>query len=680
MQTGKFTIAHKTWISTLAELLFIAVVAYFFAGTLIDFDPDMLQQAGEEHQSVIRPIIASISLGKYHEIPLWNHFMQKGMPFAGDLHGHFWSPVSTIPAWIWGGFVGLKISLFISFLIAGLGQWYLSKTMGIKGMFRVWSAIAFMCSGGLALLARLGWYELLVGVAWFPPAFASFWQALNKKGALPIFWAAFCSAMILTTGGGYYPFYLFVAMLVIFIFAIFLLKQDKRTTISRGVITAVALFGLIAVMTFPIYDSYRFITRDVVDDPGQRSSQPIHYALFNYVVSDPEWFGTSILDLAGGYNWFYISPMVLAAWIFLPIALRKRTRTPFFITSIFLFLTILSWHSNKFTFFKYIYEWIPFLYGLRFPGRLLIVAASPLIAISAYMLQNGFSLLRRKASKTSLELTVNQTKFKLNTRWLLLPVCVLILVYSGYNTYSVNQSMAFYPLTPLDPRASQTIEFIKSRDPGTYYVQFGEAGSPYWSFISVAMNYEIPAINARYGTLLNNVAQQSPDDAIVAEPKFIIISTQTPPTNGVFLREYDNIGIWEVPDALPMALTTNRSNITEKIKLTNQNTLPLTMQFQGPNRIIVSGEPKNEGDPLVLLVSDYPGWKVYNDGRLLPIKAVNGYMTTPMTAGIHTYTFVFDPFLYKAGLAVSILTILIFACLIIAERVNSLQKFLPWKI
>jgi hypothetical protein len=88
--------------------------------------------------------------------------------------------------------------------------------------------------------------------------------------------------------------------------------------------------------------------------------------------------------------------------------------------------------------------------------------------------------------------------------------------------------------------------------------------------------------------LLNNVAQQSPTDAIVAGSKSIVVSMQHPPTSGI-IREYDGIGVWEVPEALPMAFTINQGNTDDKVKLTNKNTSPLAIRLDSPNRIIVSG-------------------------------------------------------------------------------------------
>jgi hypothetical protein len=290
------------------------------------------------------------------------------------------------------------------------------------------------------------------------------------------------------------------------------------------------------------------------------------------------------------------------------------------------------------------------------------------------MLQNGFSFLRTKASKFNLALNIGQTEYKINSRSIFTLICILLFAYSAHETFTINKGMSFSPPSPFEPRATQIINLIKSRDPGTYYVQFGERGDPYWNFIFVAISNEIPVINARYTTLLNSVAAQTPSDPIVADPRYIVVAMDKSPSNGVLLKEYDGIGVWEVPDALPMAFTTNQNNINDKTKLTNKNTIPLTFRYDGPNRIVVTGTPQSAGDPLVILISDYPGWKVYRDNQRLPITAVNGFMTVPMDASNHTYTFVYDPDLYKIGLAISLLTILILIYLIISEFVAHSKK------
>lgn len=47
-------------------------------------------------------------------------------------------------------------------------------------------------------------------------------------------------------------------------------------------------------MLLPLIDGYRYTARDTLPDREQRLSQPIPYALVNFVVSAPEWFNTDI--------------------------------------------------------------------------------------------------------------------------------------------------------------------------------------------------------------------------------------------------------------------------------------------------------------------------------------------------------------------------------------------------
>ena len=152
-------------------LLIVVVVTLYSRAALLDFDPHQLAQTAEQNESATLPILAEIGLRRYGEIPLWNPYMLTGFPLAGDPVSHFWNPVATAPVLLWGGVNGMKVSLYLSLLIAGFGQWFLAHVFGLRGLIRLWAGLLFALSGGLALLLWLGWYELLVGVAWFPWCF-----------------------------------------------------------------------------------------------------------------------------------------------------------------------------------------------------------------------------------------------------------------------------------------------------------------------------------------------------------------------------------------------------------------------------------------------------------------------------------------------------------------------------
>ncbi len=234
------------------EWLLIILIAYFYSGSLLNFDHSRLQQTGEQDESATLPILAEIGLNRYGEIPLWNPYMLTGFPHTGDFLGHFWNPVSTIPIALWGGINGMKVSIFLSFVIAGLGQWAFAYVMGLKRIFRLWSAILFMLSGGLALLWRIGWYELLLGAAWFPWCFALYLLALKRH---TFGWIAFmCVAvfMVISTGGGYYPIYLLGSLAVLFVVTFLLSKSDERLKqISTSVWILLLSGALCAVVILP---------------------------------------------------------------------------------------------------------------------------------------------------------------------------------------------------------------------------------------------------------------------------------------------------------------------------------------------------------------------------------------------------------------------------------------------
>ncbi len=194
------------WRPYLAEWLIILLVAYLYSATaLLDFDPQQLQQSGEHNESATLPLLAEIGLKRYGRIPLWNPYMMTGLPHVGDLINHFWHPLSTLPVLLWGAINGMKVSVFLAFVLAGVGQWLFAHVFGLRGFVRLWAGLLFMLSGGIALLWRVGWYELLLGMAWFPWCFASLWWALQRRGRASLALTVICAALVLTTGGGYYP-------------------------------------------------------------------------------------------------------------------------------------------------------------------------------------------------------------------------------------------------------------------------------------------------------------------------------------------------------------------------------------------------------------------------------------------------------------------------------------------
>jgi hypothetical protein len=657
----------------LFEWTIIICAAYLYtAPVLLDFNPFQLQQTGEHNESATRPLLAEIGLWQHHEIPLWNHYMQTGFPHAGDLLGHFWSPVATLPVLLWGGINGMKVSIFISFILAGLGQWYLARVSGLKGIFRLWSALMFMFSGGLAFLWRLGWYELLIGMAWFPWTFAAFWQALKKRDITSMAWAAFCAAMILLTGGGYYPFYLIASVGSMFIVILIAAKPAERIIqIKRSVMISIFGFGLIAVMAFPIYDGYRLIIRESGEDMEQQGSQPLPYALMNYAISQPEWFNTDILGTAGGWNWFYTGSLMLGALIFLPLSFKYRKNSSILIALLAISIVLLLWVANRYTPVKYLYGWIKFLYQLRFPNRLLILTASPLIIISAASLQALFASVRKRFGTYRLLFSYqnNPAVKNISMRGVIAAGFAVILFWGLRDVYKVNHLFGFMA-SNLEPKSFQALRWLKKTDNSMYYVNLG-GGALYWSWTPAAYTVQIPVINFNYNQhLANKYKQNQPEAPFIVLPKYQFSPSAEPLIGATLLKDFEGIGLWYFPDTLPFAFTAESKEVATGAKLVPEHITESIARYDGPNRVIVKTSENHQGNVVVALVSNYPGWKVLRDDKPIQLTPVNEYLGAPAIPGEHTYTFIFDPPLYKIGLIVTLSTIIILLYFVSKEQLG----------
>ena len=492
------------------EWLLIILIAYVYSGKLLlNFDSTKLQQTGEHSESATLPLLAEIGLDRYGEIPLWNPYMLTGYPQVGDLLGHFWNPVSTIPIMLWGGINGMKASIFLSFIIAGLGQWMFAYRIGLRRMFRLWSAILFLVSGGLALFWRVGWYELLLGAVWFPWCFALYLHALQKHTWSSVFLLSGAIFMVISTGGGYYPFYLAVCMAVLFMIVCLRAAPEERIRhIRTSALVVLVSAALSAVVILPYLDGYRYSGRDVSPDKVQYFSQPIEYGLMNYMIHTPEWFNATVLGTAGGWNWFYIGWLPIAALAFIPLAFSQspRQRWPIVISGI-LFLILMLWFANRFSLFKKIYDWIPFLYNLRFPNRLLVIATSPLLILSALGLEHAYRLSRIWVRNFKLvDASAGKRHNVLSAHYLITLLWILGLLSTTKVVYDANKTLAFVDQS-LNPKPLAALSWLKTYDSSLYYVNIG-GGVIYWDWTPAAYSLEMPMINFLYSRHLHTQEMQ----------------------------------------------------------------------------------------------------------------------------------------------------------------------------
>jgi hypothetical protein len=563
----------------------------------------------------------------------------------------------------------MKVSLFLSLLVAGLGQWFLAHVFGIRGLFRLWAGLLFALSGGLALLLWLGWYELLVGAAWFPWCFGLLWVALRRRDRLSLVLAALAVAMVVTAGGGYYPLYLGVGLVVLTGAALWRAGRGRRrAVVGRAAAVAVLALALSAATLVPLADGLRYTARDAPPDRDQITSQPLPYALFNYVVADPTWFRADVLGKGIGWGWFYIGALPLLALAFTPWLFgRFRWRRGDILTLLALLLVLLLWQASRYPPVSALYAWLPFLYTFRFPNRLLIIAAIPLITLAALTLQGVLvgarrAILRNRASGLG-KARFSESRYRWWARLGLNLLVVLLLGAALADVYRTNQPFATNP-HPRNQVARATLTWLRREDPSLYYTNLGGT-EIYWDWAPYAYELEMPMLNFRYNRRVRTMdAQVSAGSPFNAQPKYVLAAADhTPPEAATLLATFNGINVWRRDDALPFAFAADPDG-----PITWQTVAGQAARLDGPNRVVVTADVNADGRRLVVLVSDYPGWQLWIDGERTTIAPLNGYLGAALQPGAHTYEFVFRPTGAYAGMGVSALALALCAALVVFDR------------
>jgi hypothetical protein len=244
------------------------------------------------------------------------------------------------------------------------------------------------------------------------------------------------------------------------------------------------------------------------------------------------------------------------------------------------------------------------------------------------------------------------------------------MLVSVQDVYAVNKGFSFAP-RPLNSKSNTALRWLKNYDPGLYYTATG-GGYIYWDWTPVAYNLEMPIINFDYGRrLVSQDAQRGEDSPFFATAKYVLTLPDQPlPENAELLKDFDGVGLWYLPDALPYAFSADPAYLQPYTTLAGQPVSPLSARLDSPNRVVVTGEPGQSDDHLVVLVSDYPGWQLRVDGQTAELSPVNGYLGAEMLPGKHTYTFTFSPGKHYIGLTISLLALAFTLGLVVVDTLR----------
>lgn len=112
-------------------------------------------------------------------LPIWNPYINYGLPQYGDMSSGFWSPIT----WLIASTVGynsysftIEESCYI--FLAGLGMYLLTSYWGLKNRIRLIAGVAYMCCG--YMVGHLQHFNWISGAAFLPWCLFTYLHALKK--------------------------------------------------------------------------------------------------------------------------------------------------------------------------------------------------------------------------------------------------------------------------------------------------------------------------------------------------------------------------------------------------------------------------------------------------------------------------------------------------------------------
>ncbi|GAB2824719.1 hypothetical protein [Ferruginibacter profundus] len=112
-------------------------------------------------------------------LPLWNPYINFGIPQYGDMSSGYWSPVT----WLIASTIGynaytLTLEVLFYILLGGIGMYTLTGLWKLDKPVRIIAGVAFMCCGYTT--GHLQHFNWLSGAAFLPWCFWSYLQLLNN--------------------------------------------------------------------------------------------------------------------------------------------------------------------------------------------------------------------------------------------------------------------------------------------------------------------------------------------------------------------------------------------------------------------------------------------------------------------------------------------------------------------
>ena len=322
-------------------------------------------------------------------LPIWNPYINFGIPQYGDMNAGFWSPLTWLISLL-GGYNAYSFTIeILSYSFIGAAGMYLAAGMFTDSRtIRIIAAISYGCSGYFVHhMQHVNWVS---GAAFVPWCIYTYWQMTGKRSMRALTGCVLAFYLFLASA---HPGLIISGLYFFMAFAIFLFfQQRKKGLIAGSVFPSVRLhFAFIILLTLlsaglilGYTDVFTHFTRNGKASMSSATgmffpAQQWLSFLFPFAVMKGESFYQLDISMRNYYIGLPVFVMALAA-----LGIRGARWVWFFAATAFFFL-LLSMHGG---FGKIMHDNIPLIGLVRLHGEFRMYAMFSLIMLAVIGLEN----------------------------------------------------------------------------------------------------------------------------------------------------------------------------------------------------------------------------------------------------------------------------------------------------
>lgn len=669
-----------TLIAVLVEFALIIFISVSATSQFLSPDPTLKIPGKESEWLTSSAQFVSASLHDYGYLPLWQPYLSHGEPLIDNPFSMVLNPISTVPSIIFGGNVGLRYTVVLSAILAGLGGWALGRMLGFGSLGRLFLGILMASKGNMPGMIGQGYLQLGISQAYLPWVMAGTIGILRMKHRrFPVVLTAVMLTLMFWAGNIYY---LLPALLLIVGLALtHLFSRERQNGKTRIRVDGVALrrlvgaglltFGLSAVTFLPIFLQQSHIgghpnelgmgTYADLGSVARMFFDP-NYASYN---------NPSVPPIADFYESFVL-PAWFAAILFIllpPISRRlHRSSMPdawkIWSVGLFMIVFFIFWGAGQNPIIGWLYANVPLIGQWRFVGRMLTVASFWIAVLAAMRLDGLWRAVILEKSWQRLPVIGRIPIVQVG-------LAVAIIAVSLYATTQVTAQWktAAQPETYGIFHEPECIDWLRAEYPGKYlsvwtldYNQMTAYMNDMVRHANIAADFYVEGMPPTLftGDLTHllpeyGIPWADIDHAYLSDNGYMPLEGSPTP--------FGTPCVWRKPDSVAYAFTIPVADLTAQTDTVPVSlTTPVSRFIQYPDRILLA-VPAQADKPTATIVQEvsYPGWTVQVDGKPAQIESIGGLIGTVIPAGTdqHLVEFTYRPPLLFIGGVLTLLSVLI---------------------